>query len=204
MVLTERSTRAGGGLSKQRKNQEPLRQAAEAQLARATPANLHEHTEDKLLHELQVHQIELEMQNESLRQSEYALAESLNHYNDFYDFAPVGFITLSREVLITEINHTGTKLLGDERRNLLQRRFAPFVAPEDQDRCYRYFLLVLQHDTKQTCEMTILRHDGSHVSVQLDSIQLVKDSKVIGLRAVMTDITERKTLNLALAQSEAR
>ncbi|MCX7178355.1 MAG: diguanylate phosphodiesterase, partial [Proteobacteria bacterium] len=89
-----------------------LRAAAERQIDSApliggAPA----HPDEKLLHELQVHQVELEMQNEALRQAQSALEESRDRYMDLYEFAPVGYLTLTPEGLIEEVNLTGVKLL---------------------------------------------------------------------------------------------
>src|SRR3989338_3354805 len=106
--------------------QDPLRSAAETELARA-PGSMPRPAEE-LLHELQAHQIELEMQNEALRQSQVELEKSRDRYVDFYDFAPAGYLTLSQEALINEINLPGAALLGAERSRLLQRRLASFVA----------------------------------------------------------------------------
>ena len=147
---------------------------------------------DELLHELQVYQVELEFQNDELRRSQVALEESRDHYVDFYDFAPVGYITLNHVGMITEINLTGASLLGVERRKLTYRNFAALVCREDAERWYQYFVTVLQHDTKQTCELGILRGDGSRLAVRLDSLRLVKVGQVPVARIVLTDNTERK------------
>jgi len=147
---------------------------------------------DELLHELQVYQVELEFQNDELRRSQVALEESRDRYVDFYDFAPVGYITLSYAGMINEINLTGASLLGVERSRLINRNFASFVCREDADRWHEYFLTVLQQDTKQTCELGILHCDGSRLAVRLDSLRLDKDGQVPVARMVLTDNTERK------------
>ena len=169
-----------------------LRLSAESQLAHANRPIRSSGKE--LVHELQVHQVELEMQNENLRQTQIALEESRDRYVEFYDFAPVGYFTLNRDALITEINLTGAKLLGDDRANFLKHRFATLVAPEDRDYWHVYFLSVLQQDSKQTCEVSMLRGDGSHLEVQLDSLRHVKNNKTQVVSIVMTDITERKAV----------
>ena len=87
-----------------------------------------------------MHQIELEMQNEELRRAHLALEESRDRYVDLYEFAPVGYLTLTGEGLISEVNLTGATLLGEERKKMLQRRFARFVTPEDSDRYHRLFI----------------------------------------------------------------
>ena len=122
----------------------------------------------KTLHELLVHQIELEMQNEALRQTQTALGEAHDRYLDLYEFAPVGYLTLSAEGSIEEINLTGATLLGRERKALLRHRFAACVAPEDRDTWLRQFLSVKQHAEPRNVELAMLRGDGSVFQAQLD------------------------------------
>ena len=122
-----------------------LRSQAEAQfaampvLAEPTPDS-----RDKLLHELQVHQIELEMQNQALRDTQTALEESRDRYLylykaarhryfTLYEFAPVAYLTLTEQGLIQEINLTGATLLGGERQKLLQQQFAGFIDSADSN-----------------------------------------------------------------------
>jgi len=82
----------------------------------------------KILHELRVHQIELEMQNEELVQSREALEALLRQYTDLYDFAPVGYFTLASDGAIHQVNLAGAKLLGVDRSELIMRRFGLFVS----------------------------------------------------------------------------
>jgi len=166
-----------------------LRQLAEAQLTSAPKLKLR--STEELLHELQIHQIELEMQNDELRRTQLALEESRDRYVGFYDFSPVGYLTLSREGLIAEINLTGATMQGDDRSKLLQRRFAGLVAPEDSDRWHLYFKAVLQQDSKQMCELCIMRVDGTRLHVQLDALRLKIDGNALVARVVLADITER-------------
>src|SRR5438094_4832917 len=137
-----------------------LREEAEAQLAGAPQTGAPARSVEDLLHELQVHQIELEMQNEELRRAQLALEDSRARYVDLYEFAPVGYLTLTGEAVISEINLTGALLLGEEREKMLQCRFARFVAPEDRDRYHRLFVSVMQHE-RQACELALQRGDGS-------------------------------------------
>ena len=181
-----------------------LRQEAEAQLARAPAPDGPPRPAEELLHELQVHQIELEMQNEQLRQSQLELEKSRDRYVDFYDFAPVGYLTLNHEGMIDEINLTGAALLGVERNKLPHHRFAPFVAMEDRDRWHRHFLSVLKNDNKLSCELALQRGDSSRFYAQLDCLRLKKDGDEPVVRIVLTDITERKQVEKSLRESEER
>jgi diguanylate cyclase (GGDEF)-like protein/hemerythrin-like metal-binding protein/PAS domain S-box-containing protein len=169
-----------------------LRSSAEARLVPAKRQGFR--PADKLLHELQVHQIEIEIQNENLRQSQIDLEKSRDRYVEFYDFAPVGYLTLNRSACISELNLTCAALLGNDRGQFLQRRFSTLVAPEDRDRWHTYFMSVLQHDEKFTCELCILRDDGTRMEVQLDSLRHAENGKTSIVRIVLTDITERKSV----------
>lgn len=154
--------------------------------------------------ELQARQIDLETQNEDLLQARDLLEESRDRYIDFYDFSPVGYLTLSYKALITEINLTGAAMLGDERSNLRRRRFAEFLALEDHDFWNRHFMAARQHEGKLTCELSILRGDGSRMDVQVDSLRLANDSREPVVRLALTDIIERKRTEAALRASEAQ
>jgi PAS domain S-box-containing protein len=143
-----------------------LRTAAEAQLA-AMPAIAPERPVAEPLHELQVHQIELEMQNETLRKTQHDLEESRDRYLDLYEFAPVGYLTLSAEGVIEDINLTGVKLLGRERNALVHHRFAACVAPADRDAWLRQFLSVKLRAAPLSVELALQRGDGSVFQAQL-------------------------------------
>ena len=118
--------------------QSPLRTKAETQLTNTT--SLHRPT-DELTHELQIHQIELEMQNEELRQVHIALEESRDLYRELYDFAPVGYALLTLHGLISKINLTAAEQFGVDRSKLLNRRFAAFVATDDGDHWHLFSLV---------------------------------------------------------------
>ncbi|MDP2828296.1 MAG: ATP-binding protein [Sulfuricellaceae bacterium] len=182
--------------------QDPLRILAEAQLGLDAPVvTVPLRPAEELLHELQVHQIELEMQNETLRQTQLALEES--RYLDLYEFAPVGYLTLTAHALILEINLTGAAMLGEDRSKLIQRRFARFIAAEDSEHWQQNFLRVTQHGDHQISEVTLLRGDGSRLPVRLDSLRLQKVGEDPVVRIVFSDISERKQAEEALASLEA-
>jgi diguanylate cyclase (GGDEF)-like protein/PAS domain S-box-containing protein len=147
---------------------------------------------EDLLHELQVHQVELEMQNEELRRAQLALEESRDRYVDLYEFAPVGYFTLTDKALISEVNLTGARLLGEERKKILQRRFGRFVTEADADRYRRLMWSVLQHDERETCDLCLQRADGSVIQAQLDCFRVAGGGKPPTVRLTLTDITERK------------
>jgi len=186
-------------MSKKSNQKEPrsLRKFAEAELAhRAPPMAEQARPAEELLHELQVYQIELEMQSETLRQSQIELETSRDRYLDLYDFAPVGLLTLTPETLIAEINFTAAALLGEERGKLLNRRFTRFVAPEDSDLWHRYFLQVLKKDSAYHCELTLQHVDGSRLQVGVGCLSIKPDGKLRAVRVALTDITARKQAEL--------
>jgi PAS domain S-box-containing protein len=192
-----------------------LRNEAEATIAREPIALVNpqpgEELLHKLLHELQVHQVELKMQNDELRQTQIAMEESRDRYVDLYDFAPIGYLTLSPEGMISELNLTAADMLGVVRKQLVSRRFSQFVVKNDRDRWYRHFMSVLQHSQRQHCEVSIERGDGSVFHAQLDSVNCcelenstVLESKkdwVSAVRIALSDITERIQRETALVDA---
>lgn len=154
----------------------------------------------ELLHELQVQQIELEMQNENLRQSQIALEESRDRYQDLYDFAPVAYLTLDELGMIVEINLTGAELLGMERKRLIRRRFDQFVASAE-NACWQLYFLNL-FNSAYCCELRLKRQDGTQFYARLDSRCINADAKTA--RIMLTDITERKVIEQALRESEEK
>ncbi len=171
---------------------EQLRKTAEAVLARrVSAAALPQHGAEELLYELQVHQIQLEMQNEALRQAQFELEKSRDRYMDFYDLSPVGYVTLNDKGLIFEINLTGAALLGMERGKLWHRRFTSFVTAENQDRWHHHFMNVLASDETLSCELALQHHEGSHFFARLDCLRLNKIDETPMVRIVLTDISDR-------------
>jgi len=188
--------------SQNQNEQNLLRKKAEVRLARAPMKKISVKSAEALLHELRVHQIELEMQNEELRRAQVALEESRDHYIEFYDFAPVGYITLTDKGLIEEINLTGAAMFGMERNKLLHQRFAHFIVPKDNDHYHQYFVNLLKSDEKKVCELLLKRGDGSSFPAQLDCIRLNREGKSPLVRIVLNDITERKEIDEVVREQE--
>jgi len=172
-----------------------LRRRAEARVEqdpRAVPMELDGLSLDQvrgMLHELKVHQIELEMQNEELRRSRAELQASHERYFDLYDLAPVGYFTLTEDAQILEANLTGAELLGVPRSDLLGRPFTRLILPEDQDVYYHHRRAVLKAGSAVTCELRMVRADGSIFHALLESApsHLVDDG--VTYRTVVSDIS---------------
>jgi PAS domain S-box-containing protein len=144
------------------------------------------------LHELHVHQMELEVQNETLREAQMALEASRDRYVHLYDFAPVGYLTLDAHGMIQEANLTAAKLLGIERRRLLQRRFTAFVVAEDHDRWSRHFIHLRKSPGPRSVELALQCGTGKVVSAQLDCESMNFEADDTTIRVVVSDISERK------------
>ena len=180
-----------------------LREQAEQRLAalgEGTPDSF-PHNSRALIHELHTHQIELEMQNEELRRSEQELIEARDRFADLYDFAPVGYATISDKGIIEQANLTLAGLLGTKRCRLIRQRFSGFITPEDSDSWYLHVVSILKQGERQACELKLRRADGSCFPAQLDCLRVVKDEET-SVRMTLTDISERKKSELALNQYE--
>jgi PAS domain S-box-containing protein len=153
-----------------------LRHQAEELLCAKT-AHLHSpRTNDemqRLIHELEVHQIELEMQNAELRQAQEESELSRNKYTELYDFAPVGYFTFDASGVIREVNLTGAQLLGIERLLLANKHFSVFIADADGREIFiNHLRTVLQKQGMQRCEIRLIAKDGTMIHSQLQSVKV--------------------------------
>jgi PAS domain S-box-containing protein len=180
-----------------------LRRRAEERLrantAKGAPARTGPEAE-RLVFELQVHQIELEMQNEELRQSRAEVEAGLERYTDLYDFAPVGYLTLGRDGAIRQVNLTGAILLGVERTRLIGRRFGDFVGEPDRAVFQAFQEKVFASKAKEVCEVALLKKGRGALLVQVTAT-VSQDGKEC--RVVMEDISARAQAEEALLNAYA-
>jgi two-component system cell cycle sensor histidine kinase/response regulator CckA len=158
----------------------------------------------RLLHELRVHQIELEAQNEELRRAQLQLDSERARYFDLYDLAPVGYFTLSEQGLILEGNLTAAGLLRLVRSELVDQLFSHFILKEDQDLYYLHRKELFETGSSQAYELRMLRNDGAQFWAQLaaSAAQDVDGAPVC--RIVLSDISERKQVEVALREITQR
>jgi len=175
-----------------------LRQKAEASFAEResqSPENLDDLSSERvqtILHELRVHQIELEMQNEELRRAQIELDASRARYFDLYDLAPVGYITIGESGLIMEANLTVAVLVGVERHALLQWPFSKFICHADQDVYYKLRKQLTETGEPQQCEIRMVKPDGVTFWAQVSSTAAQSSDGSPQLRVVISDISARK------------
>jgi PAS domain S-box-containing protein len=159
----------------------------------------------KLYHELEGHQIELEMQNAELRRVQVELAESRDRYEDLYDFAPVGYFTFDDMARIKEVNLTGADLLGCQRNKLLKMKFPSFVLPDSQDDLYFHCKQLFKTKTNQTCELKLKKQNGRPFYAKLESAAVKGGTKSLNIiRTSLTDITESRRANERVRASEEK
>ena len=152
----------------------------------------------KIIHELRVHQEELEIQNEELQQTQLQLKASHRKYTDLYDFAPVGYLTLDKDGIILDANLTASRTLNIERGILTKSRFGLYVDNEDKDKFHLYLRNVFKTKSAQSCELRFLKKDGSKFYAHLEGIY-IKGSENTGLcRISVIDITEKRNANVEL------
>jgi PAS domain S-box-containing protein len=150
----------------------------------------------RLVHELQVHQIELELQNEELQGARAELEAGVERYSDLYDFAPIGYVTLDGDGTIGQVNLSGARLLGLERSRLVGARFGLFVSPEYRPAFNALLEKVFESQAKQVCDLTIGPEKSAPLWVHIEAV--ASDDGGRECRAVLTDITERRRIEETL------
>ena len=171
-----------------------LRRNAEVRLQSQMDAREEISAEDAkgLIHELRVHQIELEMQNDELRRSQIQLEESRMRYADLYDFAPVGYLTLDGNGLVLEANLTIARQLGVERSRILGKPLSGYIVMSDRNAFRSHLNNALKEITNRACEVRFMKKGGGDFHALLDTI-FVEDAGGNGrIRTSVTDISERK------------
>jgi PAS domain S-box-containing protein len=185
-----------------------LRQQAEdivQKKAARSPENLNAMTADTMIavvHELRVHQIELELQNEEMRRAQVALDQAKLRYFELYDLAPVGYLTLDKDGVITEANLTMADMLGITRSSLIKQKFSRYIFAADQD---IYYLMEKQNiatSARHSCELRMLRTDGTPNWMKLISNGVANESGAT--RLIVSDISERNSIKDNLAESKLR
>ncbi len=198
---TGTGTAIGDAQELRRQAEEVIRDTPGAALQRLTvllPADA-----QRLLHELQVHQIELELQNEELRQAQTGLESARARYFDLYDLAPVGYFTLDETGLILEANLTGANLLDAERASLVKQPFIRFVVRDDADNFYLLTKQLFKTRTPQACELRLSRKNGVPFTAWLEATVAQAERNATVCRVVVSDITERKAIEEKLRRSQS-
>jgi two-component system sensor histidine kinase/response regulator len=168
-----------------------LRRRAEAALQRQPAADSAPTTQEmqKLLHELQVHQIELDLQNQELRAAQAAVEAGLARYTELYDFAPVGYLTLDRQGVISQLNLAAAALLGAERAALCGRRFGLFLDEGDRRAFADLLGRVWASTVPQVCEVRV---DVAGRASRIVEIHATRSDDGLSCRMMEMDITARK------------
>ncbi|MFW5800208.1 MAG: PAS domain-containing protein [Spirochaetota bacterium] len=196
-------------------NKEQLRKDAEKYLKEnEAPVKWTEDaTIKEIIQELQVHQVELEIQNEELRNRQRQLEISRNQYSDLYENAPIVYLTLDINGYIHKSNIAGAKLFGLDSNINIKKPLAIFVASEYKPIMYKHLKDTIEKEEKQSCEIMIISNSGKKLYLQMESIasressdydDKEKDNKKIRIRTAMIDITERKKAETARKEMEDR
>ncbi|MDQ5987031.1 MAG: Anaerobic nitric oxide reductase transcription regulator NorR [Syntrophus sp. SKADARSKE-3] len=196
----------GTAKNKNQSEEDGLRLGAEQWLNAQSPKVQPRRTADetsRVLHELQVHQIELEMQNTELRRTQVALEISRNKYAELYDFAPIGYFTFNKRGLIRDVNLAGAQMLGIERKLLVDKPFIGFIADTDgKDIFSKHIENVLQQQGLQRCEIRLTAKEDKVIYGQIQSVRVdAIESKEVYILSSIVDGTVYKQLGEALQKA---
>jgi two-component sensor histidine kinase len=157
---------------------------------------------DEIIHELEIHQIELKIQNEDLIKTQLDLENSRQDYYELYDFAPVGYITLDDKEIITRVNLTGAEMLGKPRKYLINEALIRFIDPSYKKRFYGHIQEVKKANIKQKCQVELISSEKKFLFVNLDTItSLDEERNLKGFKIILTDISEIKKIESDLEDS---
>ena len=188
----------------QRLDPTELRQRAKERLEERRRQPSARDSEDDLprvVEELQIHQFELEIQNEELQRARGDLEALLLRYTDLYEFAPIGYLTVGHDGSILQANLAGAALLGAERSKLVGQRFTHFVAPDSLASIIEFLASAYGTATRQVCEASLLTATKRVLHARIEAVAYGDGQ---GCRVALVDISERKRAEAALETSEVR
>jgi len=190
-------------MSKDRSAEE-LRRQAEKRLLKSkqditTPVTPEEAY--RLIQELEIHQIELEMQNEELQQARSELERTLNQYTDLYDFAPIGYFTLNQNGIILGVNLTGTRMLIMERSRIVNQRLDNFILDSYRPAFSAFLKKVFQNRTQENIEVVLQIEGGKELYVHMEAMASGDNREC---RVALVDITAQKKSEQKLQESEVK
>jgi len=157
----------------------------------------------ELVHELQTHQIELEMQNQELHKTSLDLEKEKLKYYNLYEFAPVAYFSLDEMEIIKDVNHAGTVLLGIEKTEQINSAFIRFMNSESRRTFYKHLEKVKNTGTGQSCELVLNKKDGTPVYANLETV-LIQNNGEKEFRITVNDITKRVNAEEALKKKEVQ
>jgi PAS domain S-box-containing protein len=132
-----------------------LRSTAEAMLSSVAKLPAQPSVSEVLLNELLIHKVELEVQLEELKRSNVAMEEARDRYLDLFESSPVGYVTITRAGLVSQLNLTAARLLGADRLQITNCRFWNLVAPKDRERWHRLFLNIMEGPNNESCSFSL-------------------------------------------------
>jgi|GEM_PF-5104995 DNA-binding response OmpR family regulator len=201
---TGKEKTTGQDLATRASSSDTYRQKAEKLLQKKPQKSEVQHTgvdHLKLIHELEVHQIELEMQNQELSHAKETAEQAEKKFTELYDFSPSGYLTLTADGEIAELNYTAALLLGKERSQLLKSQLGFFVSPETRPVFNDFIQNVFQSRTKETCELILTIADSAPKYVRVDGIISEATGKCL---VTMVDITLRKQAEFDLVKAKEK
>ena len=180
-----------------------LRRRAESKLPRSAqePSRIPREDVLELIHELEVNQAEIEIQNEDLIKNQGELEESRIKYADLFDFAPVGYLVLDKNGLVKESNVAAAQLLGIEKRYLTGRGVSRFIPRNSQDTFHLFRSRVFESRVREVCELQITSKDGATRDIQMSGIAAIDSEGNDLCQLALTDISAQKRAERELQQS---
>jgi len=158
-----------------------------------------------LIKELQVHQLELELQNRELRETQQQLTHSRVRYADLYDFSPIGYASLDEDGLIEEINITGGQLLGENPHKLIGRSLADFIVADDVPSFKGHLRRCRWSRKKRSIELRLLAREGTPIDIQLFTTATQDaDRHTLQFRTAMIDATKRKRAEAVVLETQRK